>query len=148
MRHVEFAAELTILIVEGPQDKKSAIDLYYVQYKDSFPAAKLVEKHLKEYMMWIKQAIPNLARTRFRKPVDLYSLIGALHRISSLQGGIGRIKPKEAGKRLCEFEERLKVRERLSGDAMKYVIASSQQTDNVTPRTTRINILDNIISGK
>ncbi len=33
MRSVEFAAELTILLIEGPQDKKASVDLYYQQYQ-------------------------------------------------------------------------------------------------------------------
>jgi hypothetical protein len=46
MRSVEFAAELTILLIEGPQDKKASVDLYYQQYKDKFPEAKEINSRL------------------------------------------------------------------------------------------------------
>lgn len=147
MRPIEFAAELTILLLEGPQDKKSAIDLYYGQYKESFPVAKSVEKQLKEYFSWIRRLFPKISETRFRKPVDLYSLIGALHRISQ----DGKPLPRaDAVRRLMDFDVELKstLKENLTTDQVKYLMAASQQTDNVTPRTTRINILVNVILGK
>lgn len=86
MKATEFVAELTILLIEGPQDKKASIDLYYGQYRDSFPAGASVKKKLKTYLDWIPTAIPTLRETRFRKPVDLYSLVGALN-LSSDEGG-------------------------------------------------------------
>jgi len=36
MRAVEFVAELTILLIEGPQDKKKTVDLYYGEYQKTF----------------------------------------------------------------------------------------------------------------
>src|SRR5712692_10225194 len=58
MRSVEFAAELTILLIEGPQDKKLAIDLYYGKYINTFPPAKTIESRLATYLRWIKRALP------------------------------------------------------------------------------------------
>jgi Protein of unknown function DUF262 len=46
MKAVEFAAELSILLIEGPQDKKGAIDLYYGQYRKSFPEANAIKSLL------------------------------------------------------------------------------------------------------
>ncbi|HEU0049134.1 MAG TPA: hypothetical protein VFQ43_16200, partial [Nitrososphaera sp.] len=43
MRAIEFVAELTILLIEGPQDKKSAIDLYYFEYNRGFAKGPWVE---------------------------------------------------------------------------------------------------------
>lgn len=40
LRAVEFAAELVILLAEGPQDKKDSIDLYYTEYVDKFPSSR------------------------------------------------------------------------------------------------------------
>jgi len=82
MKAVEFSAELTILLIEGPQDKKSSIDLYYGQYRNKFPGGAAVESRLNAYFGWIAKALPNLAASRFRKPVDFYSLLGALDILS------------------------------------------------------------------
>ena len=78
MRSTEFAAELAILLIEGPQDKKAALDLYYGRYKERFTHAKTIESRLANYLRWVKRALPDLGSRRYRRPVDLYSLIGAL----------------------------------------------------------------------
>jgi Protein of unknown function DUF262 len=144
MRSVEFAAELTILLIEGPQDKKASIDLYYGRYKQKFADGRKVEKTLEKYLTWIVKALPHLSSSRFRKAVDLYALIGALHRLSSDGNRLSKINPRMAGPRLSEFEKRAQHKEP-TGDAARYVVAASRQTDNLTPRTTRIEILENIL---
>jgi hypothetical protein len=140
MRSVEFAAELIILLIEGPQDKKSSVDLYYGQYKDRFPDAVEIEKRLKSYWNWILRALPNLRSTRYRKPVDLYSLIGALDEVSRQGKRLQRISTERAGHGLLEFEKRTKLKEPPI-EAARYLAATSRQTDNLIPRTTRIEIL-------
>jgi len=146
MRAVEFAAELAILLIEGPQDKKSAIDLYYGRFNSSFPPARKLESRLAGYLRWIKRALPNLSDTRFRKPVDLYSLVGALDWKSDKGGKLGQINAKDAGKRLIEFERMTREREP-TGAAARYLVAASRQTDNIAPRTARIEILAPLLTG-
>ena len=77
MKVAEFVAELSILIIEGPQDKKAAVDLYYGKYIDAFGTGNSVETQLRSFLGWIEKALPDLASTRYRKSVDLYALIGA-----------------------------------------------------------------------
>jgi hypothetical protein len=144
MRAVEFAAELTILLIEGAQDKKSSIDLYYENYKSKFPEAKKIGDRLKLYLTWIAKAVPELGKTRFRKPVDLYSLIGALDRASNEGKHLSKIKHERVATRLLDLEERMKVKFP-SGTAARYLAAASRQTDNLIPRTTRIEILENLL---
>jgi hypothetical protein len=144
MRAVEFAAELTILLIEGPQDKKSSVDLYYGRYQHKFGEGSAIESKLKNYFSWIAKALPNFASTRYRKPVDLYSLIGALDLASEQGTRLSRLSPTAAGSALLEFEKRTKIREP-TGDAARYVAAASRQTDNLTPRTTRIEILNKLV---
>ena len=100
MKSVEFVAELTILLIEGPQDKKASIDLYYGQYRDKFPSAHKTETLLRSYLSWIAKAVPNLAATRYRKPVDLYALIGALDRVSDEGAKLSRLSPPPAADNL------------------------------------------------
>lgn len=145
MRAVEFVAELTVLLIEGPQDKKSAIDLYYGQYMRRFSAKTSVESRLKTYLDWIKLVLPDLSKRRFRKPVDLYSLIGALDLVSDTGRTLSKLHIKKASEALNEFEARTRAREP-SGDAARYVVAASRQTDNIKPRMTRIEILAKLLS--
>ncbi len=140
MRSVEFTAELIILLIEGPQDKKSSVDLYYAQYKGKFPEGVKIEERLKNYWNWILNALPNLKSTRYRKPVDLYSLIAALDEVSRQGRNLQRISAKRAGQRLLEFEAKTKLKEP-PREAARYLAAASRQTDNLIPRITRIEIL-------
>jgi len=140
MKAVEFSAELVILLIEGPQDKKSSIDLYYGRYERNFPEARKIESRLASYLRWIKRALPDLSDRRYRKPVDLYSLIGAIDLASDQDGGLSRIDPVAAGTKLIEFEEQTKSKQP-QGSAAQYLLSASRQTDNVSPRLNRINTL-------
>jgi hypothetical protein len=146
MRSVEFAAELTILLIEGSQDKKASIDLYYQEYKNKFPDAKKIASSLKGYLGWISKALPNLSTSRYRKPVDLYSLIGALDRCSNHGKRLSKIDAKAAGERLIKFELQTKMKSP-SGDASRYLAAASRQTDNIIPRNTRIEIIESFLKA-
>lgn len=145
MRNAEFVAELAILLTEGPQDKKGAIDLYYGTYRASFPEGRQIESRLQALLAWIKTALPDLRQTRYRKPTDLYSLIGALDAIASRSASaFKRLEPKSAGTRLRAFEKKVATSVP-RGEAGRYAAASSRQTDNIAPRNTRIEVLSEII---
>ncbi len=142
MRNVEFSAELVVLLIEGPQDKKRVLDLYYHTFKDSFPEGSRVEERLREYANWLSD-LP-LEESRYRKSVDLYGLIGALDRITKGEAGLAKLKKDRVWENLQLFEQALSKRPQR--EAAKYLIAASQQTDNVIPRTTRIDILVSVIT--
>lgn len=144
MRAIEFVAELTILLLEGPQDKKSAIDLYYGEYQKTFPKGPWVEGLLKAYLGWIERALPKIESLRYRSPTDLYSLIGALHEVSKEGKTIAKINAQRAGVLLIQFSSKMKERNPV-GDAARYLAAASRQTDNIQPRTTRIDILSKLL---
>lgn len=143
MRAVEFAAELAILLIEGPQDKKASVDLYYHNYAQRFPEERQLSETLTNYLKWISRAIPNFPESRFRKPVDLYSLIGALDQITETRP-LARLNANAIGERLKEFEVRTKQKEP-TGVPARYLAAASRQTDNIIPRKTRIDILTKLI---
>ncbi len=141
MRGEEFVAEIAILLIEGPQDKKKAVDLYYVQYQDHFPNKATVDRRLRGHLRWIETAFPDLARHRYRKPVDLYSLVGALDALSKDGATTGTLKPQRARRALVALEEDL-AGAQPSPEATTYSAAASRQTDNVGPRRARIEILE------
>jgi hypothetical protein len=143
MRNVEFAAELTVLLLEGPQDKKKVLDLYYHSFQDSFPEGTKVETKLRDYTQWLDDGFP-FSSTRFRKPVDLYSLIGAMHKATKGGDNLTRLNKQRAIDNIVMFDQLLTRRPH--GEAAKYLIAASRQTDNLTPRTTRIDILASVIT--
>lgn len=145
MRPAEFCAELAILLNEGPQDKKRAIDLYYVRFQESFGDGPSIQNRLKEYLAWITKAIPDLSHHRYRRSSELYSLIGALDRTSKSGSRLERLDPVAAGRRLIQFEEKTKKKE-MRGEAARYVLAASKHTDDLAPRVARTEILESLVS--
>jgi hypothetical protein len=143
-RPVEFAAELVILLVEGIQDKKAAVDLYYTAYQDRLPFGKAISRRLGDYLEWITVAIPDLDQSRFRKPVDMYTLIAALDEVTDESSLLGHLDPEEAGEALLKFEKQL-TSANPAGEASRYLLAASQQTDNLRPRETRADIVAELL---
>ena len=144
MKAAEFAAELTILLIEGPQDKKASLDLYYGQYRTRFPQANEVRTRLTGYLAWMLSALPAIRSTRYRKPTDLYSLIGALEKVTRGGKYLQRVDVKTAGSALTGFAADTRSA-KPSRRATVYVVAASRQTDNIGPRNTRIGILAELL---
>lgn len=145
MKAAEFSAELSILLIEGPQDKKSSVDLYYGQYQRSFPHSSDVHSRLTRYQKWVLAALPQFRSSRYRRPTDFYGLIGALERVSGSGKRLQRIDPKRAGGALRGFEAETR-RKQPPRTASAYLVAASRQTDNIAPRNTRIDILATLLS--
>ena len=51
MKAVEFLAELAILLIEGPQDKKPAVDLYYGRRIKHIALGSSIETRLRQYLI-------------------------------------------------------------------------------------------------
>jgi hypothetical protein len=145
MRPVEFAAELVILLLEGPQDKKDSVDIYYDRYQDEFEFADEVARRLQRYLDWIRATLPDFPSSRWRKPVDLYSLIGALdHLTQSGDLPLDTVVDESTARRGLQRLENALARTnaaRARGDVGRYAAAAARQTDNVQPRRTRIEVL-------
>jgi hypothetical protein len=146
MRPVEFAAELVILLGEGPQDKKASINIWYAKYRDTFPEARDMERRLQRYLDWLTKALPHIAETRFRKPVDLYSLIGALDAVSSQGETLAKLSAQAGGKALKDFDRKTKLT-RPPVEVQRYILAASRQTDNLIPRQSRIDVIEELLKG-
>jgi hypothetical protein len=145
MRAVEFSAELVILLIEGPQDKKAAVDLYYGQYERTLPFAKEIGGRLAGHLKWIEQTIPDLKTTRYRKPTDLYALVGAVDRLSQKGKRLEKLDKPAVAKALARLEQQARAEEP-TGRAARYAAAASRQTDNLAPRMTRIEVLYEVLS--
>jgi hypothetical protein len=143
MRHIEFAAELTVLLLEGPQDKKKVIDLYYHSFQETFPEGARIGGRLRNYLHWIESTFA-VSQTRYRKPVDLYSLIGAIDKVTKGGDTLASLNAKQAAVNLQQFETALARSPQ--GEAARYLLAASRQTDNLIPRTERIDILASVIT--
>ena len=142
----EFVEELCILLLEGPQDKKSSIELYVTRYADEFEFEDELRDRLKQYFSLISQALPDLRSMQLRRPVNLYSLVGALDRSIGEQGSIDKVSVDRLGMVLAGFDRDISS-EKPSDAASRYLRAASRQTDNIGPRETRISILERLVQS-
>ncbi len=74
MLDVEYISELTIAFLNGPQNKKSKLDSYYKMYEESFDEKSLIEETFSLVLSEIFKIIPNIAKTRWCKKTDFYTL--------------------------------------------------------------------------
>lgn len=140
----EYAAELVILLLEGPQDKKNTIDLYYTAYKDEFTLQDDLRDRLLAYTSFIKQGLPNLKRMQLRRPANFYALIGALDNVTNQGESLSELDPEIFRDLLERFDQDIQAEE-LNSLASRYVRAASRQTDNIAPRRVRIDTLASLV---
>jgi hypothetical protein len=140
----EYAAELAILLLEGPQDKKSTIDLYYTAYKDEFTLEDDLRERLAIYTEFIKSNLPKLKTMQLRRPANFYALIGALDTVTNQSERLDELEPKTFRTLLEQFDQDIQS-EDPSPVASRYIRAASRQTDNIAPRQARITTLADII---
>lgn len=148
MKDDELAAEILILLNEGPQDKKTSVDLYYEAFREEFPDGPALEANLLGLLELVQAALPDFNKMPFRKPAGVYSLIGALNEIKEDES-TPVPSAEDIGRRLRAFAEELQVTEDERTDrATEYAVAAGRQTDNIRPRERRIEILKNVILGE
>jgi hypothetical protein len=151
MLEVELTSELLILGLDGIQDKKSSIDVFYAEYDDRFPRQSTAMKRFRATMDEISESCGDfLSQSAFRRVPLFYSLYGAVHH--RLYGVTG-VKRRSKGTRL-NASERLQLSDTIQSlsavlDAARrdesipkkyqpFVIASLRQTDNYEPRLRRL----------
>ena len=127
------------------QDKKTSIDLYYKKYERSFPEGPGLAAQLSVYLEWLARSIPNFSKSRLRKPVDLYALVGALEELAADGVSLRRLGSGRAGHKLEDFERRLKAT-RPGREEARYLAAAARQTDNIRPRETRIDVFARLLA--
>jgi uncharacterized protein with ParB-like and HNH nuclease domain len=78
MLDVEYISELAIAVLNGPQNKKRTLEEYYQQYETTFEGRDELLSLFVKVLGEIEQTIPNIAKTRWKKKSDFYSLFLAL----------------------------------------------------------------------
>ncbi|PDT13749.1 hypothetical protein CO670_26820 [Rhizobium sp. J15] len=104
MNDIEFISELAVGFLHGLQNKKSSLDRWYQAYEQEFPDRRRMERAFHATLSEIMAALPNIARTRWRKKSDFYSLfllLAEIHRKFPLAAD----ERKELGSRLEKFAE-------------------------------------------
>ncbi len=160
-RDKEFIAELAILLLDGPQDKKGSLDLYYAAVPDQFSGDDLQDDLIgtAETIHQLLGASP--PSTLIRLPV-FYGLVGAIYNIRSDEDDAKRLDAslteaydaleelsdladdvaKDGAVPPADLTEEAKARRTDAGIFRRSI---SQQTDNVRPRTACIEVLERVI---
>lgn len=74
MKDVEFISELTIAMMHGVQNKKTTLDKYYELYEEEFREKFEVQEQFERTLREIINILPNIAKTRWSKKTDFYTL--------------------------------------------------------------------------
>lgn len=74
MLDVEFVSELTIAYLNGVQNKKNTLESYYQMYEMRFEEDEHVRSMFRKVLEEILVIMPDIAKTRWRKKTDFYSL--------------------------------------------------------------------------
>ncbi|MFF3026244.1 DUF262 domain-containing protein [Microbacterium sp. NPDC057944] len=146
MKNDEFAAELLILLQEGPQDKKQSVDLYYEAYATEFVEGDQLKERLLRYVEMIRESLPNIKQLFIKRPANFYALVGALSEIEA--DGDSLPTSEQLFERLSRFDRELLDNDEANPRKAAYLAAQSRQTDNIRPRRTRIDILRQVVTGE
>lgn len=144
----ELVAELIILLLEGPQDKKESLNFYYDAYSSDFEPAEEIRTRLRSHLDFLEKATPNLAELKLHNKTNFYALVGALDTVVDIREGYVNLDESEIGSKLTAFSQALdsNSEDEQPEDIERYSFASSRQTDNLIPRQTRIEILTRVIN--
>jgi hypothetical protein len=160
-RDKEFLAELIVLLLDGPQDKKGSLDLYYAAAADQFEDTRSIKRTLLEAAKLAHQLTSGQDVNLFRKRPGFYGLMGSLFDLLQDENSKALLKKKIGSARNelgnfaqlvtslpsspSEFENQTQL-ERSSIDmAYRFKESISRQTDNVKPRTSRIEVITNVV---
>lgn len=155
MGDVEFVSELLALLLDGPQEKKETLDIFYAKYskwpKESEAAIQSRFKAVLEELqtLWPEQGDGSLkpfAKTRFRQKADFYALFNAVDDLLRAGGSL-------AGKDLGPLRADLAfLDEKIEPESdiqlfRKYAIQCVSQSNTVGSRRWRRNILKAFLAG-
>jgi len=74
MLDVEFISELALAYLHGLQNKKDQLERYYAAYEPAFEDSPRVEQTFESVIGEIHAVLPDIAKTRWRKKSDFYTL--------------------------------------------------------------------------
>jgi len=156
MKDIEFASELLIGVIHGPQGGSAkSIDEYYVLYEDyddEFPGQKIAIRRFEDTLALISAVLPEEEDSRFgSNRTDFYSLFVAISQLLRTHA-LPKNRHSALRKRLRSFEMSVDNRlanERASAEAavIKYVRAVEKGANDKKRRADRHAVLIDTISN-
>jgi Protein of unknown function DUF262 len=152
MMEVEFTSELIISQIEGMQDKKKSIDIFYSRFDEYFEARDREEQRFREVIDAVNDIFyGKLGDTEFNRPPLFYSLFGAIYHRRFGMYGVALATPKkpltkdekiDLAAAVGDLSGVLRNRE-IRPEYSDFVSACLRQTDNIRPREVRLETIYN-----
>jgi hypothetical protein len=151
MLDVELISELAVAYLHGPQNKNDRLDDWYAVHEVDFDAVEEVKATFRAVLGEIDQVLPTIARTRWRKKSDFYSLFLAFAtRPGELP--LSADRRTELTTRLVEFGRRVDLLARQrpdpavdDADASEYSAAVVRAASDLRNRVIRQSVLERIV---
>ncbi|MDZ7753295.1 MAG: hypothetical protein U5S82_17010 [Gammaproteobacteria bacterium] len=149
---VEFISELTIAVLNGHQNKKAKLEHYYQVYEETFEHGSHVKKVFRDVLGELSQVLPDLAKTRWSKKTDFYTLFlvlakyGAFIPLSSDRRELAGRMLREFGSQIDDFVSADDaVKHQLPQDVRDYGAGIRASTD-LGSRKRRFEALESTLS--
>ncbi len=154
MQEVELTSELIIVQLAGLQDKKGSINRFYAEFDEQYPLRQRAEKNFRTTIDVISEAMDDgLGDTEFRRSPLFYSLYGAVYhrrfgipesRLSTPKRAISEPERRSLRDAVQELSEAVALGrddEPVPTSLQRFVNACLRQTDNISPRQTRLETI-------
>lgn len=155
MLEVEFVSELLVAQIDGLQDKKTSLDIFYDKFDDLYQGENRINDRFRSTIDAVTGTFgETLPDTEFRRPPLFYSLFAVVyHRMfglpkASLPTPRANRLTRQDGNRLkdavVELSERISMardNEPVRPKDANFIAACLRQTDNIKPRITRFETI-------
>lgn len=156
MGDVEFVSELLMLLLEGPQEKKENLDVFYERYmKWGVSQKTAVAKRFKIALeqigeIWPGDGIPGVLspffRSRFKQKADFYALFNAIDDLGCKGYALEGKDLSALRKDLAFLDKRIEPESEIQL-FRKYAIQCVSQSNTIGSRKWRRNVLTAFLSG-
>lgn len=147
---VEFVSELLVGLIAGPQEKRDALDSYYLKYTTwETHEVEVIEARFLACLGDLACLFPPsrpISSTRFKQKSDLYSLMLAIDELRAEGGSLQGISVDELSMdlRMLDF---LIEPESAAPDCRDYAIKCVSQANTYASRRWRMDFLKSILGG-
>jgi hypothetical protein len=153
MKDVEFVAQLTLLVENGPQSfSQDDLDQAYSDRDESWDASKRAERTFRKVVTAVRglfdqPALNQPHSRRLRNQADFYSLFGS---VAGLLEADQLPKAALTAERLGDFLKIVSDESRRDeiDRAKKYFQAARSASNDLRQRLARIDVLTNVMLGK
>lgn len=150
MLDIEFISELAVAVLNGLQNKKKRLEEFYQQYETNFDQSESLRSIFINVLGEIGQSLPEIAKTRWSKKSDFYTLFVKLAKHAALLP-LDAANRKNLGVLLSDFAARVdeaigEPEKPAPTDIADYVLNVSRAASDLGARQERERVLDKVLA--